>query len=576
MRRKNNSRLDSTPRILWLLNHSSARKFEVPILRQLGYEVFTPKSYPNDANFRSASTDFSEDGNLTIPAGALEVMNKADWYAGANNAAWEVANAYFDMAFFILFNVRGVEVLCRKFKGELLWRTYGLAGEITYSRVLSSHPEYLSSKAAFRRLGSRFWFAEGYSNLHEVEDAWLQSRTVYLPLGMAGASSSDGGAWSGGDKRILFVCPDIGFNPPYAEIYHEFTREFKGFPYAIGGAQSVPVNDPNVLGYLRLEDHQRNMNHLQLMFYHSREPRHIHYHPFEAVQAGMPLIFMSGGMLDRMGGESLPGRAKTWEEARRKARRILDGDQQFTDHVRETQRVLLDRMKSENLRPHWEIGFNKIRQTAKGRTVIDRGRATRIAVLSDCKHADEALLTARALVRGAELENATVDVVLGIERSAGDDATSKPATVSNSENIRVREFTWSEITRAQAERALIYAGAETQLVGNAFHVPDDQINFFQDCDLWVVVGGRRKKPLLPLKPNVAVLIDSLDARALTKGEELCLPRMGLIPSPSAVIVPSDEHALKITQMEGVDPSIVRVVNHKQSDTSVFEVVFECL
>ncbi len=54
------------------------------------------------------------------------------------------------------------------------------------------------------------------------------------------------------------------------------------------------------------------------MFYHSQSPRHIHYHPFEAIKIGMPLVFMGGGMLDRMGGTNLPGRARTWGEATQK------------------------------------------------------------------------------------------------------------------------------------------------------------------------------------------------------------------------------------------------------------------
>ena len=57
------------------------------------------------------------------------------------------------------------------------------------------------------------------------------------------------------------------------------------------------------------------------MYYHSTEPDHIHYHPFEAVRAGMPLVFMAGGMLDRLGGIDLPGRSKPPKEARQKIER---------------------------------------------------------------------------------------------------------------------------------------------------------------------------------------------------------------------------------------------------------------
>ncbi|MGT2467998.1 hypothetical protein ACVOMV_29120 [Mesorhizobium atlanticum] len=398
VRSKNNARVDGIPRVMWILNHTAARKFEIPMLRKLGYEVFTPKIYPNDANFRTASVDFSEDANLTIPTNELAILNGSDWYAGPRREVWEVANKYFDMAFFILFDPKGVETMCRRFHGEILWRTYGLAGESTYSKALEVLPQ---GEAALGRLGSRFWFAEAYSNLHEVESPWLQRQSVYLPLGMAGASTPEQNEWTGGDNRVMFVCPDIGFNPAYAKIYDEFKEQFKGFPYAIAGAQSIELRDPHILGYLPLEEHRRNMRQMQVMFYHSREPRHIHYHPFEAVKAGMPLVFMAGGMLDRMGGVTLPGRAKSWEEARRKVRRLLDGDKAFIDKVRSTQSTLLDAMKAENAQALWSEGLRRIEAASSSRKPIEQVKPRRVAVLCSKRYIGDALNISQQLLSQA-------------------------------------------------------------------------------------------------------------------------------------------------------------------------------
>ena len=53
---------------MWLLNHGTARKFEVPMLKRIGFsEVFLPKKTPADISFRSGSVEFSEDQHLTIP-----------------------------------------------------------------------------------------------------------------------------------------------------------------------------------------------------------------------------------------------------------------------------------------------------------------------------------------------------------------------------------------------------------------------------------------------------------------------------------------------------------------------------
>ncbi|TPI16451.1 hypothetical protein FJW06_04345 [Mesorhizobium sp. B4-1-3] len=572
---------------MWILNHTAARKFEIPMLRKLGYEVFTPKIYPNDANFRSASVDYSEDVNLTIPEDDLEILNQSDWYAGPHREVWEIANKYFDIAFFIVFDPKGVEAMCRRFSGELVWRTYGLAGENSYSKILESLPQYRRAQAAFRRLGSRFWFAEGYSNLHEIESPWLQRRTVYLPLGMAGASTPNETEWVGGDKRMLFVCPDIGFNPAYAEIYEEFRREFKGFPYAIGGAQSIEVLDSHILGYLPLEEHRRNMQHMQVMFYHSREPRHVHYHPFEAIKVGMPLVFMAGGMLDRLGGLALPGRAKSWEEARRKVRRLLDGDKAFIDKVRSTQPVLLEAMKAEHAQDSWAKGLRTIELASGNRERKERINSQRIAILCSHRNMQEAVRIYRELTSQSQVANESLSIVLGVENPESEfnrklkKKAAKAAIAAFKRDIdeidaRCRIFEWKYISKASAERALTYAGIGRALYDNAFLVPDDEMNFFEDSDLWIVVGGRTPAPVLPMKP-IVVVVQDYPKTGLPPNDDRWQARLGYIPEPDAVIAFDERTVLHLVNMEGLDPKIVHFVKDGASPpNSLLETVLECL
>ncbi|HGT9206800.1 TPA: hypothetical protein ACM4J4_004970, partial [Escherichia coli] len=104
------------------------------------------------------------------------------------------------------------------------------------------------------------------------------------------------------------------------------------------------VMDKHVLGFVDYDTHNNNMNKSRVMFYHSQEPNHIHYHPFEAIKNGMPLIFMANGMLDKLGGINLPGRCKTINEAKNKIKRLMDGDRKFTQLVKESQVILLEAM----------------------------------------------------------------------------------------------------------------------------------------------------------------------------------------------------------------------------------------
>ncbi|HBB5019115.1 TPA: hypothetical protein KBP40_004068, partial [Escherichia coli] len=345
-------------RVMWLLNHTSARKFEIPMLKACGVdEIFLPKSFPADPTFRSASIDWSEDENLTIPKEDLDILNACDWYTGATPEAWKIANKWFDVVFFIAYDARLIINLTKYFHGIIIYRVYGLSSDINYGKLLNFITE---GKIAnyLRRLGNRFIFGMAYDNLSNQEPDFLKRRAVYLPLGMRDVSVED--KWTGKNKKILFVCPDIAINPYYNKTYKEFVDNFSEFEYVISGAQPIKVMDKNVLGFVDFETHNENMRDSMVMFYHSSEPYHIHYHPFEAIKNGMPLIFMANGMLDRLGGKDLPGRCTNIADARKKIKRLMEGDKKFALSVKHSQEKLLDAMNFESLLPHWVSAFNSI------------------------------------------------------------------------------------------------------------------------------------------------------------------------------------------------------------------------
>ena len=168
----------------------------------------------------------------------------------------------------------------------------------------------------------------------------------------------------------------------YQEIYNNFKKQFGELPHAIGGAQLVAVNDPNVLGFVPKQVHEMNMRQFRVMYYHSTEPNHVHYHPFEAVQVGMPLVFQGGGLLDRLGGRT-SGRCRSVAEARDKIKRILDGDRRLIDDIRASQSQLLKPMSFASCEPAWRAGFKRIMAEMDSmRLELDRRvRKKRIAVI---------------------------------------------------------------------------------------------------------------------------------------------------------------------------------------------------
>lgn len=500
-------------RVMWLLNHTAARKFELLMLKTIGIkEIFLPKIHPNDPSFRSSSIDWSEDKNLSIPQEDLAILNAEDWYSGANVKAWEVANKYFDAAFFILHDVGVLENISKHFRGVALWRAYGLDKSLTYSKVLL----YLSKGQGItwiKNIGRRFVFAEAYSHLADIELRIINNQRIHLPLGLGNTQIIN--QWIGSDKKILFVCPDIGFNYYYTDIYNKFIVDFKSFPYAIGGAQPISVDDPKILGYVPYEIHEQNMLDMRVMFYHSTEPNHIHYHPFEAIRAGMPLVFMAGGMLDRMGGIGLPGRCKTTKEARSKIKRILNDDWSLIENIRQSQIVLLDPMKVENCEQAWRDGFQRI----LGELEISRAEQAKrhikpkcIAVILPVGYRGGSLrgakLLAQALYLGSRQFNEPVEVVFLHLDDA--ETYSEEEFADLYPGIKRRTFNWKILQPDEARRAMRYGGHDDwEPQATNYLVADDGVKQLQDCDLWLVISDRLSFPLLPLRPSIHMIYDYL-------------------------------------------------------------------
>ncbi|QND61459.1 glycosyltransferase family 4 protein [Mesorhizobium huakuii] len=499
------------PRVMWLLNHGAARRFEIPMLKACGFnEIFLPKNYPADPSFRSASVDFSEDQHLTIPSRDLAILNEADWYGDPGREVWSIANRHFSLIFFIVQSRETLEGVSRHFKGTAVWRAYGLDRTLTYSKV---RKHFTGGLRNLENMGDRFWFGEAYKDLSEVEEEFIRKRAVYLPLGLPSLKIDD--QWNGGDKRVFFVCPDLGFNPYYRKIYEDFKRDFSGLPYVIGGSQPIAVKDPNVLGFVSNEVHERNMRDLRAMFYHSREPRHVHFHPFEAVRAGMPLIFMADGMLDKLGGEDLPGRARSVAEARAKLLKLLQGDTRLADEIRQSQTKLLDAMKTDRLEQVWRDNLSQLvgqLQVGKTRPNNASPRKRRIAVIIPVGYRGGTLRAAKLLAMAISLGGVQAGEPAEVVLVHLDD----PSVYSSHDwadlptSIDIRSFRWRAIEAAEALRTMRYAGhSEWEPEFAKYLVMEDGIQELGDCDLWVVVSDRLSLPLLPLRPKILMIFDYL-------------------------------------------------------------------
>jgi hypothetical protein len=345
-------------RVLWLLNHKTLMPYEVKLLLELGYEVFTPKVIPQAASFRSGAIDFSYDDSLSIPPRVLKRLNSFNFY----EEAWPddivaLMNRYFGTVYVIPYGKQVPEAV-RKFEGQIMFRAFGLDNTQTYHNVLQLlYGERILNEIA--ALGKRFWFASGYDQLVEVEPLLFSEREVFLPLGVPESFWRTADTYVGTDRHILFVCPNAVTNPYYAAVYRKFKEDFGDLPHVIFGAQDVPVDDPHMLGFVTDEELARLYRESAVLYYHSTEQRHVHYSPIEAAINGMPVVYFADSLLGRMTPEIELGRCTSQEQARAAVERILAGDQDFIDAMRQQQRALAYKFSDEYCRAVWTTNLRE-------------------------------------------------------------------------------------------------------------------------------------------------------------------------------------------------------------------------
>jgi glycosyltransferase involved in cell wall biosynthesis len=514
----------ATHRILWLLNQTTLRRFELVQFESLGInEVFTPKRFQYDEGNLSADVNYSLDARLTISQGELKILNEQDWYSSATAQAWEIANRHFDVAV-IGFFPEQLKSAVRHFKGAIVLRAFGLSGGYSYSQLIYQFGGERLVRD-IKALGRRFWFGAAYQHLYQVESRFLRDRNCFLPVGLAVRNTS--ADWTGTRQRILFICPRIGSSPYYEKVYKDFLKAFFEFPYTIGGAQPVAVEDPNVIGFVSRDDHERHMREHRVMFYHSQEKNHIHYHPFEAVAAGMPLVFMAGGMLDNLGGASLPGRCESVDEARNKIKRILAGDEQLIRSIRSSQVILLDAVKAENCAPVWQSSFQRVLtelEQVRAEVVLrPMSPPSKVAVILPVAYKGGTLrgaeLIAEAIQVGSREAGEPAEVVFA-HLDVGDYSENDFADLPS--GIKRRPFISREVDAAEARRAMRYAGHDDwEPSSERYLILDDGIRQFVDCDLWLILSDRLYPSILPLRPIALMVNDYLQRYVpiLTKGAD---------------------------------------------------------
>jgi hypothetical protein len=342
-------------RLLWIVNHKALIPAEVPLFRELGYEVFIPKIIPGQGPFRSGAVTWEHDATLTIPPAALTVLNDHPFYERSWSPTLRaIINAHFEVAVVSFSSfVTPLAEAVHHFHGQVMARIFGREHPQRYADVLRV-TDQMPLLEKIDAMGKRFIFAQGYSNLAEIEPSALvrNPHTITLPLPPDTFNYAE--SWRGTGGAAIFLCPSIQATGYYRDLYETIKRDFGDLPHQIFGRQVEEVRDPNVIPYLSEAELFALYADAPVFVYPSLEPRHIHYSPIEAMVVGTPVLYRRGALTDTLaGGADLPGACADAKEMHDKAKRLLGGDKALAEAIRGSQSRIVDTFHMDRARRQW-------------------------------------------------------------------------------------------------------------------------------------------------------------------------------------------------------------------------------
>lgn len=303
--------------ILYLLNHKTLTDFEVPILTKIGYGVYIPKIYCSLPIGESINYDnnYIYDNSLhNITSVDKQRLDNTD-FLNENiytDELIQIINNNFDFIFLTLYTTKQMLInLLKKFNGRIYFRFFGREGTLNYISVLNT-----LYKNVWKHNKIKFIFA--YQEIYNYElgfgNHFINNYHI-IPVGLPNyIYEKYDNTYDPINNHFVFVCSKINQNDCYTDIYNTFCNKFNKYYFIILGKNNELVKtDPRIKNNLPDDEYYKQMSQSIGMYYHGVEPRHLHYHPIEAIVIGLPVIFHQESLLSSYLPNS-PGRCYSYEE----------------------------------------------------------------------------------------------------------------------------------------------------------------------------------------------------------------------------------------------------------------------
>lgn len=489
--------------ILWIENHKLPILTEIPMLRNMGFQVYTPKILPFDTGVRLEqdvpALDFLSTEEQTL-------LDETDFYQeGPSRRVMDIISRHFDMVFFG-FVPASIEKLVDAYPGLLVLRAYGREKRLgTYTQGIVTELG-LFTLHKIEQLGARFVFAQAFPHLADVECSFFCDHKVDFPLCLSLFATQNINTWTGGTPKVLYSCPGLRMIEDRAKLYETFAKDFPNMPYAVCGAQPIPVEaDPKVLGWLPDEEYRELFDTYACLYDDSVEPWTLSPALLDALRSGMPIVYEAGGILDRLleDEDDHPGRCENDRETRKRLLKMLRQDRKLTAAIQRAQAGIMESFSEEACMEAWQEAFAFMEKCRKVPQIPLFGKQKkRVAVLLPEAFTggvlDYTIRLTQALQSGLAQRGDEIEFVFGHVDSPAF-ARRDYFRPLREMGIPVRAFSWELLTNGRAQEitnvrgygvGVIPVGTEEDDAGQSYCVPNDGIAYFEDCDYLLFTSDR--------------------------------------------------------------------------------------
>ena len=335
-------------RILWLLKHPFACESVVSLLDRLGFEIYVPRVKTEGQMARRTSSASTYNKKLTIEQNLLDALDRFDFFSKPwPKSLSRKINKNFGIAI-AQNDSEMIEKIAESFNGLIFLRVFGLAEDMTYAKQFEAD---LSEKA-FRQLKfhDNIWLAVGYDIVIDNEPYWLRRKSIHLPQGLPKIDHKIF-KWNGSSNQVLYIHPDNQAKQAKEKAYREFKDSFAEIPHVI------LENNPQDMDPMDRETYLELLKTSRVLYYPSTDPHHLHAYVLDALACGLPVLFMTNGLLEYLAKQRIAGCCGSLEEAREKINTILNGDQSLLSEIQSSQKTLLNAFDSKYIENCWRTRF---------------------------------------------------------------------------------------------------------------------------------------------------------------------------------------------------------------------------